>query len=367
MSNKTWLASLMALCCCATLARGQDAPEHGAPGAPAAPPGSFQLSGFVDLYAAYNSDRPADHTNFGPTAGTVARHEGELALNLAALELRRAPAPVGFDLVLANGDELEVLHSGEPQRTRDALRFIYQASVAYQTTLGRGLRIDAGIYPSHIGFESALTRDNWSYTHSWLGNYSPFYQAGVKLSYPFTEHLSGEVHVLSGWQIVGDNNSGKSLGTRLAWSYDNWSLAVNTFLGPELPNDSTHLRSLVDVVATTKLSSRWQLAVEGYRGAQQYPGAPDGRWYGIGVWGRFTATDRQNLTLRLEQFKDDGSITGNDQRLREATLTWDVRLHSSLLLRAEARRDLSTAEVFPAAIGNVRGQTLLVLSALVAF
>jgi len=359
--SKAWSLSLTALCCMGAVARAQEPPN------PAAPPQGPRLSGFVDLYAAYNSDRPADHTNFGPTAGTVARHEGELALNLAALELRRAAAPVGFDLVLASGDELEVLHSGESQGTRDALRFVYQASVGYQTTLGRGLRVDAGIYPSHIGFESALTRDNWSYTHSWLGVYSPFYQAGVKLSYPFTDHLTGELHVLNGWQIVGDNNRGKSVGTRLAWTYDDWSLAVNTFLGPELPNNSSSLRSLLDLVGTAKLSPRWQVAVEAYRGAQQYPDAPDGSWFGVGVWGRFAATGRQSLTLRLEHFRDDGSISGTDQRLREATLTWDVRLHPSLLVRAEARRDLSTAEVFPAGIGNVRGQTLLVLSALAAF
>lgn len=332
-----------------------------------ASPASVQVAGFLDVYAAYNSDRPADHTDFGPTAGTVARHAGELALNLVALELRRAPSPVGFDLVLASGDELEVLHSGEAQRTRDALRFVYQASFGYQTSLGRGLRIDAGIFPCQIGFESALTRDNWNYTHSWLGNYSPFYQAGVKLAYSFTDHLSGELHVLNGWQIVGDNNRGKSLGTKLAWSYDDWSLAVSTHLGPELPNDSSSLRSLVDVVATAKLSPRWQFAGEAYRGGQQYPYRADGHWYGVGVWLRAAATDRHAVALRLEQFQDDGSISGSDQRLREATVTWDARVRKELLLRAEARRDLSTAAVFPAAFGDVRGQTLLVLSGLATF
>jgi hypothetical protein len=47
----------------------------------------------------------------------------------------------------------------------------------------QNLWLDAGIMPSHIGFESAVSADCWTLTRSLLAENSPYYETGIKLGY----------------------------------------------------------------------------------------------------------------------------------------------------------------------------------------
>jgi len=131
-----------------------------------------------------------------------------------------------------NANQPDVVHGAEPRGPAagpEVWRQVMQASVQWQTDLGRGLLLEAGVYPSHIGLETLATRDNWNYTHSWLGELSPYYQAGLKLAYPFTEHWSAQLQLLNGWQLIADNNSGKSVGAQLAYSAARVSFSLTPF------------------------------------------------------------------------------------------------------------------------------------------
>src|SRR5438309_11838883 len=81
--------------------------------APAEPP-TVQLHGWVDVFYALNTNRPADGASFLPGTGTTARRADELNLNAAALDVSLEPKPVGFHVTLALGSGPEVVHSGEP-------------------------------------------------------------------------------------------------------------------------------------------------------------------------------------------------------------------------------------------------------------
>lgn len=61
----------------------------------------LRVRGFVDLHFALNDNDPVDGTNFYPGYGSSAKREGELAVNLAGIDLSLAPEPVGFHLVFA--------------------------------------------------------------------------------------------------------------------------------------------------------------------------------------------------------------------------------------------------------------------------
>ena len=63
----------------------------------------------------------------------------------------------------------------------DLARNIQEAYVGYRVT--DKLWIDEGIYFSHIGFESWISRDNWTYTRSLDAEFTPYYQSGVKATY----------------------------------------------------------------------------------------------------------------------------------------------------------------------------------------
>ena len=151
------------------------------------------LHGWVDVFYAFNANRPPDGASFLPGTGTTARRANEFNVNAAAIDVSLDPKPVGFHLTLAFGSGLDVVHAAEPALPAtgpEIWRSIYQASVSYTAPIGRGILFEAGIYPSHIGFESFFSKDNWTYTRGWMGEFSPYYQAGVKASYAFDAHWS---------------------------------------------------------------------------------------------------------------------------------------------------------------------------------
>lgn len=311
------------------------------------PSSTVSFSGFVDAAFVWNSHDPNDHRNFVPGTGTSGQRANELMLNLAQVQWSRtasADQPVGFTLALVAGEGTDVVHAGEPDGG-EQFRHLYQASLAYR--LPGGILLEAGVYPSHIGMEGFYSKDNWNYTRSWLGEFSPYYQTGVKASYAFNERWSGQIHLINGWQIIHDNNGGKSIGTQIAYSHGPLSASLNTCFGPELAEDDDSMRRFADVVVLYRVSPRLQLGGSFDLGAQERPNAGDANWRGAGVYARYTLDDRQALAVRAEQFRDpDSGISGAAQTLREATLTYEVRAHDNLILKLETRLDRSTAPVF---------------------
>jgi len=322
------------------------------------------FSGFIDLASIWNSNRPANHENFYPGAGTTGKRANELSINLAQVQWTRAVSeeqPVGFTLALIAGEGADVVHGGEPGGV-GKFRHIYQASVAYR--LRRGVVLEGGIYPSHIGLEGFYSKDNWNYSRSIMGESSPYYQAGVKASYAFNDHWSGRVDLLNGWQLINDNNDGKSIGTQIAYTSDVLTASWNTFVGPELAGDDDSLRKFVDVVVVYKATPRLQLGGTVDVGAQEVPNVGDANWYGAGLLMRYAVNDRHAIAARIERFDDpDNGITGAAQRMHEATLTYELRPHDHVILKLEARYDKSDAPVFD---GN-ESQLLAIAGVVVTF
>jgi len=357
------------------VAYGQE--PSSSPPAPAPTASTIQLHGLVDVYASWNPNQPFDHTNFEPGTGTTAAKANELGLNLAALDVALDPKPVGFHVIAVAGTGTDVVHAAELHP--DTVRYIYQASLSYTLNVGRGILFEAGIQPSHIGYEVFFSKDNPNYTRGWMGEFSPYYSTGLKIATSFDDHWSGQLWLLNGWQNIEDNNSGKAFGTQVAYARDAIGFSVNTFFGPELPDDSSHWRSFVDFVGTLKISSRAQLAASLDLGEQRRPGLDPAKWQGASLWFRYFLRESSSpspsspssaLALRAEVFHDpDSGITGFAQTLWEGTLTFEYRPHPQLILKLEARYDHSTADAFNGASSDDprRDQKLLVLGAVATF
>jgi len=310
----------------------------------APPPPMVDVHGFVDAYYAFNFNRPSDGTNFIPGAGTSAKRAGEVSLNLAALDVAVKPSPVGLRLILNVGTGAEVVHAGEPPAPfvgPEVWHLVQQASAIWEPT--PKWHFEAGIYPSHIGFETLPSKDNWTYTRGDMGELSPYYQAGLMAKYAFTDRLSAQLHVINGWQVIGDNNRSKTVGTQLAWSADAFSVAFNTCIGPELPADDRDWRFFGDLVATWKPTAKLSLAASADAAFQQ----PASSWKAASVWARYAFSDAVAVAGRAEVFDDaDGAISGAAQQLWEGTATLEVRPASGLIVKLEGRYDRSTAPSF---------------------
>lgn len=315
------------------------------PAALATPAPTVQFHGLVDVYAGWNPNRPFDHNSFQPGTGTTAEKANELALNLAALDVSLEPSPVGFHVIAVAGTGTDVVHASELHPNN--VRYVYQASVSWKLNVGRGLLLEAGIQPSHIGFEGFFSKDNWNYTRGWMGEFSPYYQTGIKAATSFDDHWSGQLWVLNGWQSVEDNNTGKAFGTQVAWAGGPLTITVNTFFGPELADDNAHWRSFGDIVVVYKATDRLQLAASVDVGRQTRPGLDAANWQAGSLWARYASSDRCAVAVRGELFHDpDNGITGFSQTLWETTLTFEYRPHPQLILKLEGRYDHSTAAAF---------------------
>jgi hypothetical protein len=339
------------------------------------PEPKLEVQATVDVSYAWNANRPPQGDDWFAGVGTSAKRGNEFALNLGLVDLTlptSEASPVGFRLALGFGNGMDVLRSGEIARPGTNARVwhhVVQASAQWETGLGRGLRLEAGVYPSHIGMETFTTRDNWNYTRSWLGELSPFTQTGLKLAYPFSERWSGQLHVLNGWQGIADNNNGKSVGAQLAYSRERFAISWNAVAGPEQADNDDDVRVLGDVVVTWRANPDWSMGLAVDAAREGRGAAEAARWWGAGVYARWAPpASRTAIAVRAERFDDeDGAISGHAQTLHEITLTLEHRPDPRLVFKLEARRDASTAEVFSARDGAEKSQFLLLFGAVASF
>ena len=82
--------------------------------------------------------------------------------------------------------------------------------------------------------------------------------------------------------------------------------------------------------------------------ASKSPAGPGpAEWKGVAGIVKYELTDKHSIAARGEIFSDeDGFKTGTAQRLKEVTLTWEIRLNGGLVLRPEYRHDSSDVASF---------------------
>lgn len=303
---------------------------------------TIAIHGWLDGYYAWNDRHP--QFNFIPGTGTTAHRADEPALNVAALDIARDPKPVGFHVTLATGDSADIVHGSEAHKT---FRYIYQASASYAV---HGTTFEAGVYPSHIGFEGFFSKDNWNYTRGWLGEFSPYYQSGIKASRPFGKHWSAQVHLLRGWQNV-TSHAPRAIGTQVAYDDGRTSATLNTYADPH--------RKFGDFIATYKITDKLTVATSIDRGRER-----PANWLGVAVWSRYALDARNAVAFRAERFRDpNAGISGFAQTINDATLTYETRPSPHLILKFEGRRDRSTAALF----NDSRTERLAIASAVITY
>ncbi len=317
------------------------------------------VSGFMDIYFAYNTARPADGLN--------ALHNFTFNHNRASVQLVEVVAEqpmsgkrIGFRLDLNTGRTTEWVHAAEPGGRK--WRFVQQAFVS--VPLGKGY-MDLGKFVTHHGAEVIETKDNWNYTRSLLFAWAiPYYHAGIRYWLPMGKTDKLCLHLYQGWNCVEDNNSSKSVGVLWTRATDTYSLTLNYTGGAELSN-SSRLRHLVDVVFVKPLNAKDTLMLNADWAQDNGARA---NWYGIAIYWRRQLRNGHFLTLRTEWFRDaDGFATGAMQTLKEVTLTYELPVSwlQDALLRLEFRHDWSDQAIFDS--GTKRRQSVFVVGLVCPF
>jgi hypothetical protein len=317
---------------------------------------ALQANVFGSTSYSFNFNRPADHANglrvFDTSDASARLDVVEVVLQHAAT----APGTAGFRVDLTAGSAIPHIAASAGLFRDDmgvAQDFdVQQAYVTYIAKVGDGLRIDAGKFITHMGYEVIEGYDGWNdnYTRSILfGNAIPFTHTGVRLSMPLGSKVTAMLAVVNGWDNVKDNNDKPSLGAQVVITpAPAFTLYLNYIGGPERA-DSNDLRQVGDVVAIYKATDKLTFSLNGDLGSEAGATMTGGRagWYGVAAYGKLQATSTLAFTLRGEFFEDSQGVrTRVAQTVYEGTLTPSWQITPSFLVRGDLRLDRSDQKIF---------------------
>ena len=328
--------------------------------------------GYMSFSYTYNDNDPVPRIN---QFRVFDFNDDEPQLDVAELVVQRAisaPKQFGFRLDLIAG-------SGVPKVTAAWGLFrnmstgvahnvdIPQLFVSYILPVGKGLRLDAGKYVTHMGYEVIGGYDGYNdeFSRGFIFGYgTPFTHTGLKATYAFTNKVTAMVSICNGWDDFKRLNNGYTAAGQLALTPSKTSTVTFNFIyGPERRNDTHDQRGVYELIGTWKPLSKLTLGGDGIYGHEQNGVAigRDAYWRGLAGFAKYSLTSKFSLAFRGEVFNDDGGTrTGTDQTLQGFTFTpeYDMsakfsRLNShfkkadgKFVVRGEVRWDLSNKNVF---------------------
>ncbi|GAA4497977.1 porin [Hymenobacter ginsengisoli] len=344
--QKFLLVSLLALSLRAALAQTTPVsdpalavPPPAAPSTPTASP--LTTYGFVDAYYGYDFD----HANGNDRPYFLFSHgrQNEFAVNNALLGARYDDGHVRGAVGLHAGTYVSANYANEDP----VLRHVYEAYAGFRPFAKAWL--DLGIFGSHIGFESAISKDNWTLTRSVMAENTPYYEAGARFTYEVGPRLTLTGLVLNGWQNIRETNQAKALGTQLQWKpTDKLLINSSTFYGNEQPQGLlVRRRYYHNFYVTYAASPRLNLALVFDVGKQQSDGHHGyDTWHAASAFAKYKLADKFSTTLRGEYYYAERGVLirsimpsalDADFRVAGGSLNLDYAPASNVVFRVEGR------------------------------
>ena len=308
------------------------------------------LSGFADVFYVYDFNQPQGIQR----QAFLFNHNrhNELNLNLGFIKLGLEHAKYRANLALQTGTYANDNYDAEP----GLLKGLFEANIGLSLNKKNNLWLDAGVLPSYIGFESAISTDNWTMTRSLLAENSPYFLAGSKLTYKPSDKLEIAGFILNGWQRIQrlKGNSMPSFGTQLKYSpIKKISLNWSTFMGTDDPDSLRRMRYFNNFFGQFQCTERFGLIVGFDIGTQQRTknSSVYDIWFSPVIIGQFVFNDNWKSAIRAEYYQDETGIiiptgTINGFRTSGLSLNLDYSPTQNIMCRLEGRWLNSKDEIF---------------------
>jgi hypothetical protein len=338
-----------------------------------APAPTVRFGAFADAYYAWDAGRPALRDRAFTTQSV--RHD-EFNINLAHIEASLAGERVRGRLALQAGTAVQANYAGEPaigtQSGPSLARSIQEAVVGVRVR--PSLWVDGGVFFSHVGQESWISRDNPTYTRSFTAEYTPYYSSGMKVTWAASPEVTAQVHLLNGWQNISENNERKALGARIDWMpRAGITLGWAGFRGDEQPEASPRrMRDVHQLFARLEPRSDLTLWLTADRGWERPESGSTATWGSLTGIAERRLSPTVSLAARVERYADrDGVlIPVADPRgfaVTSTSLGLNLRLPDGVQWRTEARGYWSDGAVWPDRQGTQRTTAALVTSLSLTF
>ena len=333
---------------------------------------AFTVSGYVETYYVYDFNKPENNTR--PAFIYSYNRHNEVNLNLGYLKGSYNTENVRANLALMTGTYTNANLASEP----GVLKNIIEANAGVKLSSTKSLWIDAGIFASHIGFESAIGKDSWNLTRSILADNTPYFESGAKISYTNTnEKWFLSAMILNGWQRIQriNGNSLPSFGTQITFK-PNSQLILNSssFIGTDTPDSARLMRYFHNFYSIIQLSDKIGLTIGFDYGVQQK--APEvssyNQWLSPVVIARITVSDRVSMDVRAEYYEDRNGVivriaTLNGFKTTGLSTNLDYKISPNALWRFEIRNFNSKEAIFVREEKSVRNNTFITTALAISF
>lgn len=331
----------------------------------------ISYAGYVDIFYSYDFNEPT--TNYRQTFLYNHNRHNEFNLNLGFIKGSAKHLKYRANIALQAGTYVVDNYAAEPT----VLQHIYEGNAGLSLNKKNNLWIDAGIFGSHIGFESAISKDNWTLTRSLLAENSPYYLTGTKLTYNPNEHWELAILICNGWQRIKKipGNSLPAFCTQIKYiKGDRLTINWSTFIGTDDPDTTRRMRYFNNIYVQSQLTKRFGFIAGLDIGGQQTKkeSADYKVWFSPVIIVRYLWTNKWSTALRAEYYQDkDGVIivtgTPNGFKTSGLSLNLDYSPIKNVAWRLEGRWLTSTAKIFTRQKKNVNDNFAIVSSIAVSF
>ena len=315
---------------------------------------AIELTGYMEAYYSYDFGRP--EKNLRPAFFYSYNVHDALNLNIGYVKASLNKTKFRSNIALMGGTYSTYNLANE----KGFLKNILEANIGFKISKKHKLWIDAGILPSHIGFESAIGKDCWNLTRSILADNSPYFESGLRLGYTSkNDSFSFNFLALNGWQKIGYNSSIPSIafGTQINYKKNvrttyNWS----TFLGHTGTESLKQLRCFNNFYTQYQLNEKIGFIVGLDFGIQQKKDSLNKNnglqtWYAPIIIAQLKLHKKLKLATRFEYYSDKNAVmiaTNGNKAFQTfgTSLNLDFQISQSTLWRLEARTLYSQEAVF---------------------
>ncbi len=311
----------------------------------------LSISGYIETYYSFDFANPSDHNR----PGFVYSHNrhNEVNLNLGFLKAAYATDKARANLTLMSGTYANANLAVEP----GVLKNIFEANAGVKISKKKNIWVDAGIFASHIGFESAIGKDCWNLTRSILADNSPYYESGVKVSYTSDNEkwfLSGLI--LNGWQRIQrvNGNNTPAFGHQLTFKPNSKvTLNSSSFVGSDSPDSTRQMRYFHNFYGQFQLTEKFGMIFGFDIGAQQKTKNSNdyNTWYSPVLIMKYAPTEKISIAARGEYYSDANGVivntgTPNGFQTYGYSLNLDYTIMNNVIWRIESRGFTSKDKIF---------------------
>ncbi len=362
---------------------------------------AIKVGATLELNYTYNNNAPGrDNSAVGYTGAPGNRNgyyfnrkDSQFAVNFAELSLTKEAtmkSRTGFALRILDGEAAKLLASNtEPGSTQSAARTraegnivsqsavnFYEASV--RSLLSEKLTLDAGIFPTWVGYETIPTGTSNFFSKSFhFGQYQPFYHGGVKATYVNDAQTSVTGAIVNNFNGTDRSTRGRDLGLgfQIARTVgSSTKLYVNGLSARDVALGGTK-HGIFNVVVTDQVNEKTALALD----ASYATSGPSGtRTKSLAYTGYLSQTlgSGNVVGLRGELLTENragGNLLafggGKKPSLSSITASYELKNEDLKGMRTllEVRFDNANTAIFPTRTGAKKSQATVSLAQIYSF